>query len=163
MSTMRTDLNNLSTLTLIEKINELEAQLVAVPTTEYLQFLSDVMTAAGLVTHGKKSKALGERLSDGVGKYRDVKNNAVQIAELVANLQTQRREYLALQAQLADAQKDAERYRWLRNRPEDQDIFIGVDSHKYPSRWSLLGEYADYVIDAEMKDTIDAARAGEVT
>ena len=29
MSTMRTDLNNLSTLTLIEKINELEAQLAA--------------------------------------------------------------------------------------------------------------------------------------
>ena len=31
--------------------------------TEFKQFLSDVMTAAGLVEHGKRSKALAGRLS----------------------------------------------------------------------------------------------------
>lgn len=31
---------------------------------EFGQFLSDVMTAAGLVTHGKQCKALGDRLAD---------------------------------------------------------------------------------------------------
>lgn len=35
----------------------------------YKQFLSDVHTAAGLVTHGKQCKALGERLSEGVMRY----------------------------------------------------------------------------------------------
>ena len=35
---------------------------------EFSQFLSDVMTAAGLVAHGKQSKVLGERLADGVAK-----------------------------------------------------------------------------------------------
>ena len=36
----------------------------AVTHLEYKQFLSDVMTAAGLVTHGKRCKALGDRLAD---------------------------------------------------------------------------------------------------
>jgi hypothetical protein len=35
----------------------------------FKQFLSDVHTAAGLVTHGKQCKALGERLSEGVMRY----------------------------------------------------------------------------------------------
>lgn len=34
------------------------------------QFLSDVLTAAGLVSHGKQSKALAERLSEGVMYFR---------------------------------------------------------------------------------------------
>lgn len=37
---------------------------------EFDQFLSDVMTAAGLVTHGKQCKALGERLADMCMKLR---------------------------------------------------------------------------------------------
>lgn len=37
---------------------------------EYSQFLTDVMTAAGLVSHGKQCKALGERLGAGAMKYR---------------------------------------------------------------------------------------------
>lgn len=35
----------------------------------FKQFLSDVHTAAGLVTHGKQCKALGERLGKGVMLY----------------------------------------------------------------------------------------------
>jgi hypothetical protein len=35
----------------------------------FKQFLSDVHTAAGLVTHGKQCKALGERLGEGVMRY----------------------------------------------------------------------------------------------
>ena len=124
--------------------------------------------ALSMIQHYPPISAITKGYADGkvpetFNPYARITELEAHISELVANLQTQRREYLALQAKLADAQKDAARYRWLRNRPEDQDIFIGVDSHKYPSRWSLLGEYADYVIDAEMKDTIDAARAGEVT
>lgn len=37
---------------------------------EVSQFLSDVLTAAGLIAHGKQSKALGERLGAGVMRYR---------------------------------------------------------------------------------------------
>lgn len=43
---------------------------------------------------------------------------------------------------------DAERYRWLRDRSEDPDIFIGVDSPSYPNRWALIGDMADKAIDA---------------
>ena len=39
---------------------------------EFDQFLSDVMTAAGLVTHGKQCKQLGERLGAAVMKLRRV-------------------------------------------------------------------------------------------
>ena len=37
----------------------------------FSQFLSDVLTAAGLVSHGKQCKALGERLGKYVMKYRE--------------------------------------------------------------------------------------------
>lgn len=37
---------------------------------EFSQFLADVMTAAGLVSHGKQCKALGERLSQGCMRLR---------------------------------------------------------------------------------------------
>lgn len=38
--------------------------------TQHSQFLSDVLTAAGLITHGKQCKALGERLADMVMRLR---------------------------------------------------------------------------------------------
>ena len=38
--------------------------------TSFSQFLSDVMTAAGLVSHGKQCKALGDRLADMVMRLR---------------------------------------------------------------------------------------------
>ena len=47
-----------------------QAQAGAVESAEYGQFLSDVLTAAGLVTHGKQCKALGERLADMCVKLR---------------------------------------------------------------------------------------------
>lgn len=36
----------------------------------FSQFLSDVMTAAGLVEHGRQCKALAERLADGCERFR---------------------------------------------------------------------------------------------
>lgn len=47
-----------------------QAQAGAVESAEFGQFLSDVLTAAGLVTHGKQCKALGERLADMCVKLR---------------------------------------------------------------------------------------------
>lgn len=47
-----------------------QAQAVAPESAEFEQFLSDVLTAAGLVTHGKQCKALGERLADMCMKLR---------------------------------------------------------------------------------------------
>ncbi len=47
-----------------------QAQAVAPESAEFEQFLSDVLTAAGLVTHGKQCKALGERLADMCVKLR---------------------------------------------------------------------------------------------
>ena len=43
---------------------------VAVPDVEFSRFLTDVMTAAGLVEHGKKCKALGERIAEMVMRLR---------------------------------------------------------------------------------------------
>lgn len=42
----------------------------AISSIEYEQFLSDVMTAAGLVSHGKQCKDLGRRLAEGVMRIR---------------------------------------------------------------------------------------------
>ena len=48
----------------------LDAELQqSVEPVAFKQFLSDVITAAGLVTHGKQCKALGERISDGAFQY----------------------------------------------------------------------------------------------
>jgi hypothetical protein len=47
-------------------VNEKEEEL----RVEYSQFLSDVLTAAGLVSYGRQCKALGERLSEGTNKFR---------------------------------------------------------------------------------------------
>jgi hypothetical protein len=46
----------------------------------FKQFLSDIHTAAGLVTHGKQCKALGERLSEGVMRYYMATSPAAQPA-----------------------------------------------------------------------------------
>lgn len=43
---------------------------VAGPDVEFSRFLTDVMTAAGLVEHGKKCKALGERIAEMVMRLR---------------------------------------------------------------------------------------------
>ena len=60
---------------------------------------------------------------------------------------------LALQ-ELEALRKDAERYRWLRARPlDDDEIFISVDSDKFPNRWGLGGTDpggCDAAIDAAM-------------
>ena len=47
-----------------------QAQAGAPESAEFDQFLSDVLTAAGLVTQGKQCKALGERLADMCMKLR---------------------------------------------------------------------------------------------
>lgn len=44
---------------------------------EFRQFLTDVHTAAGLIAHGKQSKALSERLAEAVVKYRTQKQEPV--------------------------------------------------------------------------------------
>ena len=36
----------------------------------FLQFLSDVVTAAGLLSHGRQSKALAERIAEAAMQYR---------------------------------------------------------------------------------------------
>ena len=46
--------------------------------TQHNQFLSDVLTAAGLVTHGKQCKALGERLGAMVMRLRAAPQQEVQ-------------------------------------------------------------------------------------
>ena len=57
----------------IEALSEVQALSAGpgpVSDTQHSQFLSDVLTAAGLITHGKRCKALGERLSDMVMRLR---------------------------------------------------------------------------------------------
>ena len=76
-----------------DRIAELEAELEAVGAggvqalsaapamvnrTQHNQFLSDVLTAAGLVTHGKQCKALGERLGAMVMRLRAAPQQEVQ-------------------------------------------------------------------------------------
>lgn len=51
-------------------VQALSAAPGPVSDTQHSQFLTDVLTAAGLITHGKRCKALGERLSDMVMRLR---------------------------------------------------------------------------------------------
>ncbi len=66
------------------RIANLEAALSAVPAQEpvmditFSQFLFDVHTAAGLVSHGKQCKALGERLGKYVMRYRELAQEPVK-------------------------------------------------------------------------------------
>ena len=55
---------------LVEAQQPTHAQAGALESAEFGRFLSDVLTAAGLVTHGKQCKALGERLADMCAKLR---------------------------------------------------------------------------------------------
>jgi hypothetical protein len=58
----------------------------------------------------------------------------------------------AAQAEIETLRRDAERYRWLRDKArtgEDAgEIFIGVDSPRHPNRWALFESEADAAIDA---------------
>ena len=57
----------------------------------------------------------------------------------------------ALRTRLAEVEKDAARYRWLRHEVGDiGDLYVGIDSPAYPNRWALTGEEADVAIDAAM-------------
>ena len=52
--------------------------------------------------------------------------------------------------------RDAQRYRWLRDRARTSEmdthgIYIGVDSDKHKGRWALFEDRADKAIDAAMK------------
>jgi hypothetical protein len=67
----------------------------SVPDSKTLQFLTDVLTAAGLLRHGKKDAGLATRIADESCRIRQ-------------QLFTQ-------PEQPADLVRDAERYRWLRN------------------------------------------------
>jgi hypothetical protein len=49
-----------------DELLRLEAEVQALRGAVPAVFLSDVMTAAGLVSHGKQCKALGDRLADAV-------------------------------------------------------------------------------------------------
>lgn len=56
--------------TILDAMTFVRGQQPVVREPELDQFLSDVMTAAGLVTHGKQCKQLGERLGAAVMKLR---------------------------------------------------------------------------------------------
>ena len=70
------------------EIASLQAQLEAVGAVpdgmthrEFGQFLSDVLTAAGLVSHGGQSKGLGQRLADAVMRLRAAPQPPAQAQE----------------------------------------------------------------------------------
>lgn len=70
------------------EIAVLQAKLAAVGAApdgmshrEFGQFLSDVITAAGLVSHGKQCKALGQRLGDAVMRLKKAPQPAAQALE----------------------------------------------------------------------------------
>ena len=59
---------------------------------------------------------------------------------------------------LAERERDAARYRWLRDHRDeegfvDPEIHVAVDSHKFPNQWALVGEDLDAAIDLAMKET----------
>jgi hypothetical protein len=62
-------------------------------------------------------------------------------------------DFNAMRLEVEALRKDAERYQWLRSRPmsTDEEIYIGVDSSKYTTKWALSGEEADLAIDAAIK------------
>ena len=60
---------------------------------------------------------------------------------------------LALLDRLENAEKDAERYRWLRNGPLVdgeicEELYVAVDSTAWPGKWALVGSDLDKAVDA---------------
>lgn len=54
---------------------------------------------------------------------------------------------------LEKAEKDAERYRWLRNGPLVdgeicEELYVAVDSPAWPRKWALVGSDLDKAVDA---------------
>lgn len=60
----------------------------------------------------------------------------------------------ALAARLPELERDAARYRWLRDksRPEEEEIYIGCDGPKFPGHWALVEVEADAAIDAAIQE-----------
>lgn len=70
-------------------------------------------------------------------------------------LDRQRVEYVVAYM-LVHQEKNAERYKWLRDKTLvdgiiDEEIFVAVDSPEYPGRWALVGEWLDTAVDGKIK------------
>lgn len=79
-----------------------------------------------------------------------------EIGELRMSRKMRGEEIESLRQQLAEAQKDAERYRWLRHGDNDEDILMSY------SKFSQLRAPTMYLPRNEKLDTaIDAAMNGE--
>lgn len=62
-------------------------------------------------------------------------------------------DYLSLLNRLEKAEKDAARYRWLRNGPLVdgeicEELYVAVDSPAWPGKWALIGSDLDKAVDA---------------
>jgi hypothetical protein len=82
-----------------KELAALKAQPASVQDVAFKQFLSDVLTAAGLVTHGKQCKALGERLGEGVMRYMTTPPAAPVQSCYCPNCEALSKELAALKAQ----------------------------------------------------------------
>lgn len=102
----------------------------SVPDSRTLQFLTDVLTAAGLLRHGKKDAGLATRIAD----------ESCRIRQQLFSRPPE---------QPADLVRDAERYRWLRT--------YNTAKHPAVTDAFFLG---DENLDAEIDAAIAAKKGG---
>lgn len=80
-----------------------------------------------------------ERLADAAQNISWMDGRSIDVA--FSAMHEAAAEITRLRAEAEALRKDAERYRWLRARPlDDDEIYIAVDSAKYPNRWGLGGD-----------------------
>jgi hypothetical protein len=101
-------------------------------TVAFKQFLSDVHTAAGLVTHGKQCKALGERLGEGVMRY-TATPPAAQVQEQGAD-KNKAHAPITLSTRWQDAKGRA--WRVLENRHFGRYLCVLADNPAYSGEWT---------------------------
>ena len=146
MSTMRTDLNNLSTLTLIEKINELEALNETLKNEAQIHAMEAKSANATI-------NEINQFISGATGEPANW-HGAQPVKKFVNNLK----------AQLAAVRKDAARYQWLCDKGYNYHgamagsgsmsicrgpyILLEPPSHNKFSNMVLGKSSADVIIDA---------------
>jgi hypothetical protein len=123
---------------LLQELIDAPYQVASVPDSKTLQFLTDVLTAAGLLRHGKKDSGLATRIADESCRIRQ-------------QLFTQ-------PEQPADLVRDAERYRWLRNDGAGFDISVAEIDEDGHESW--VHGYPPEELDAAIDAAIAAKKGG---
>lgn len=118
---------------------------------EFRQFLSDALTAAGLVEHGKQSKALAERLATGVVRYMAAPTQAQPVKPLTDDdIHERYKSVRTNDTRYIDIYRDAEAAHNIKEQPDVPERTFGNMSKPVTCSWTPMD-------DDDMPGTYDTA------